>query len=192
MLATCIILLSQSCPIKQCFNVKTKHALLHHQPIIERFFSDSHVFPNGRGSPLLHWGLVSFAANIVVLIRVYCISNSFKGQFQYLLTEYWIVRPSKVILWRRSLSDFFCGQWGKCNLKVEENVDKDPNIDLSPLHSQVRGWFRIWVKQMRPHSNAQQLICCFCWCNCCHFSFNTFFVVAVVLLLFLLLLLLQN
>ena len=70
MLATCNILLSQSCPIRQCFYVKPKHALLHHQPIIERFFLDSHVFPNSRGSPLLHWGLVSFAANIVVLIRI--------------------------------------------------------------------------------------------------------------------------
>ena len=131
------------------------------------------------------------------LWRYYCgfnsnISYSFQGQFQFMLTEYWIVQPSKVILWRRSLSDFFAVSGENAISKWRENVDKDPNIDLSPLHSQVRGWFRIWVEQMRPHSNAQQLICCFCWCNCCHFSFNTFFVVAVMLLLFLLLLLLQN
>ena len=56
-------------------------------------------------------------------------SYSFKGQFQFLLTEYWIVRPSKVILWRRSLSDFFAvsgenaiSKWRRTSTRIPTSI----------------------------------------------------------------------
>ena len=56
-------------------------------------------------------------------------SHLFKGQFQFLLTEYWIVRPSKVILWRRSLSDFFAvsgenaiSKWRRTSTRIPTSI----------------------------------------------------------------------